>query len=83
MYRVISFEDQNDLEYFASTNSEIYLSDRHKKDGAYSLAWNFDRLAELCLDLPIPYEAKNPDATDKAESTFALSLYSSEPLGLP
>lgn len=80
MYRVISFEDQNDLEYFASTNSEIYLSDRHKKDGAYSLAWDFDRLAELCLDLPIPYEAKNPDATDKAESTFALSLYSAEPL---
>lgn len=80
MYRVISFEDTKDLELFSSRKSEISLSDRHKKDGAYSLAWDFDRLSELCLDLPIPYKTKKIDDTDKAESTFALSLYSAEPL---
>lgn len=73
---VYSFEESTEG-IICSSRSFISISDEHAKLGSKSLSWKWKKQgANISINAPVPYLAKNPNPKETSVSSFVFWIYS-------
>lgn len=73
--KLLSFEEKEVPSFFTTKNGSLSLSNRHYKDGAQSLCWNYQPNGELILSKDLLFESKDPTGKDTYLSAFIVWVY--------
>lgn len=78
--RFLSFEEKRLPHFIHSDGSKFSLSDKHYKDGNYSLKWSFKSGGVLSINKDLKFEKKDPTGKDLYLSAFIVWIYNETPL---
>lgn len=77
--RLLSFEEEKDLQIAQADKSSIQLSSVHYKNGAKSLQWNYTPGATLSIKRDLQFEPKIKGDRDNYLAAFIVWVYSEHP----
>lgn len=77
--RMISFESPEVPAYITSSQSQLFISNLHYKEGKHSLEWTFEPGGILKLTKDLQFEKKDPTGKDLYLSAFIVWIYNETP----
>ncbi|MCZ8514256.1 chondroitinase family polysaccharide lyase [Paenibacillus filicis] len=78
---IFSFESGIPACFSCDGQSRLSISDRHYKDGASSLQWEYGEASFITLKQPIGYRPFQEGAKNQARDSFAVWIYNPAPHG--
>ena len=78
--KLLSFEELNQEKWSKTKGNNLSLSNKHYKNGAYSLCWTWKKTGSITLNKAIGFKPFNPEGEDKAIPSFAVWIYNENPV---